>query len=74
VTPNSPVELLFGATYNGVPGEIPSAGSGFTLETTSTVAEVFAEDMNQYITGAVAAGWQYTNTTPSSSALIVTFR
>jgi len=74
VTPNSPVELLFGATYNGSTSEIPSAGSGFMFETSSTVTHVFAEDMDQYITGPVAAAWQYTNTTPSSSVLIVTFR
>jgi prepilin-type N-terminal cleavage/methylation domain-containing protein len=73
VTPNYPIELLFGATYNASSTETPTPGSGFTLETASAVTHVFAEDMDQYITGAVAAGWQYLSTTPDSSALIVTF-
>ncbi len=72
--PTSSVELVFGATYNGSTGEIPSAGSGFTIETSSTVSHVFAEDATQYITGSIAATWQYSGTTPSSSALVVTFR
>jgi hypothetical protein len=70
----SSAELLFAATYNGSTAEIPAAGSGFTTETSSTVTHIFAEDSGQYITGPVSASWQYTNTTPSSSALIATFR
>lgn len=76
VTPSSQVELLFGATYNGSTStvETPAPESGFTLETSSSVANVFVEDATQYITGAVAATWQYTNTTPSSSVVITTFK
>lgn len=70
----STVELLFGVTYNGSTSEIPSAGSGYTLETSSTVSHVFVEDSTQYITGPIAATWQYSGTTPSSSALIATFK
>ncbi len=71
--PTSSVELVFGVTYNALTGEIPSAGSGFTAETSSTVSHVFVEDSTQYITGPVAASWQYSGT-PDSSALVVTFR
>ena len=71
--PTSSVELVFGATYNGNTAEIPSAGSGFTLEASSTVSHAFVEDSTQYITGPVAATWQYTGS-PSSSAVVVTFK
>jgi hypothetical protein len=77
VTPTSSVELLFGATYNVTTTEIPSAASSFTLESTSTSAlllNVSVEDSTQYITGPVSADWQYTISTPSSSALIATFK
>lgn len=72
----SAVEMLFGVTYNGNTSEVPSAGTGFTLESSSTasVGNVFIEDSTQYITGPVAATWQYSATTPSSTALIVTFQ
>ena len=72
----SAVELLFGVTYNGNTSEIPSAGTGFTLESSSTasVGNVYVEDSTQYVTGPVAATWQYSATTPSSTALIVTFK
>ncbi len=73
VTPSSPVELLFGASYDGSTNDVPSAATGYTLETSSTVTHVFVEDMDQYITGAVAATWQYPESV-SSSELIVTFR
>jgi type II secretory pathway pseudopilin PulG len=69
----SAVELLFGATYNGA-ALVPSSGAGFTLETSSTVSYAFVEDSTQYVTGPVAASWQYSGSTPSSSALIVTFK
>lgn len=69
----SAIELVFGATFNGNTAEIPTAGAGFTLETSSTVTHVFAEDSTQYITGPVAATWQYTGS-PSSSAVVVTFK
>ena len=72
--PTSTVELLFGVGYNGLTAEVPAAGQGYTLETTSSLTHAFVEDMNQYVTGPVAASWIYTNTTPDSSALIVTFR
>jgi hypothetical protein len=71
--PTSSVELILGAGYNGTTAEIPSAGSGFTLETSSTVSHTFAEDSTQYITGPVAATWQYMGS-PSSSVLVATFK
>lgn len=71
--PTSSIELLFGATYNGATTSTPSAGTGFTLETYSTVAYVYAEDMDQDVTGQVAATWQYPAVT-SSSVLIATFK
>jgi type II secretory pathway pseudopilin PulG len=70
----SSVELLFGVTYNGNTVEIPAAGIGFILESSSTVSDIFTEDAVQYVTTPVAAPWQYSATTPSSSALIVTFK
>lgn len=70
----SAVELLFGVNYDGNTAEIPIAGSGFVLETTSSVTHVFVEDTTQYVTDPVAAAWQYSGTAPSSSALIVTFK
>jgi hypothetical protein len=72
--PTSSVELIFGATYNGNTAEIPMSGSGFTLESSSTIAHVFTEDAIQYITGPVSADWQYFGTTPSSSVVVATFR
>ena len=72
--PTSTIELLYGATYNATTVETPAAGGGFTSELTSSVSTVFTEDSVQYITGSAAATWQYTNTTPSSTALIVTFK
>ena len=72
VSPTSTAELLFGAGYNASE-TLPLAGSGFALEMSSTVSNVFTEDMVHYVTGAVDASWQYPSVT-SSSALIVTFR
>jgi type II secretory pathway pseudopilin PulG len=76
VYPTSTAELLLGIDYNANTNEVPSAGSGFTLETSSTVnntTQVFVEDQNQFISGAVAAPWKYTGT-PNSTAMIVTFK
>jgi len=70
----SAVELIFGADQNPNSAEAPSPGTGFTLEASSTVAQhLFIEDMVQYVTGPVAAAWQYTGS-PSSTAAVVTFR
>ena len=70
----STVELLLGATYNGSTSEIPSPGSGYTLETSSTLTHVFVEDTTQYVTGPVGASWQYAGAPPDSSAIIAAFK
>ena len=74
-SPTSTVELLFGVSYSGVSitTAVPSAGTGFTLQTSSTVSNTTIEDANQYITGAVAGTWTYSQVT-SSSAFIATFK
>ena len=69
----SAVELVFGAIYDASTTEVPAAGLGFTAENSSTISSVFTEDQDIYITDPVAATWQYSVTTPSSSALVVTF-
>ena len=70
----SAAEIVIGATENENTAEIPAAGTGFTMETSSTVTSVFVEDEPMFITVPVAATWQYSATTPSSSALVVTFK
>jgi|ERR1039458_8926659 DNA-directed RNA polymerase specialized sigma24 family protein len=72
--PTSSVELVFGALYSNPFTETPVAGSGFTLEATSSVSQSVIEDENIYITGPVSANWTYSQTTPSSSATVVTFK
>jgi hypothetical protein len=72
--PTSSVELVLGVLYSNPSTEIPSAGSGFVRETTSTVSATYVEDMNLFITGPVVANWSYALTTPSSSAVVVTFK
>jgi competence protein ComGC len=75
VNPTSSVELLFGINDEANTTGVPSAGSGYTLETSSTAnntTQVFVEDMDQYITGSVSAGWTYAGT-PSSTDMILTF-
>jgi prepilin-type N-terminal cleavage/methylation domain-containing protein len=72
--PTSSVELVFGALYSSPFTETPMAGSGFTLEATSSVSQSVMEDENVYVTGPVSAGWTYSETTPSSSATMVTFK
>lgn len=71
---NAAPELVMGVLYSNPSTEIPTPGSGFTLETTSTVSATYVESMVQYLTGAVSAGWTYKQTAPSSSALMVTFK
>ena len=77
VNPTSTVELLLGINSIANPTTtIVSAGTGFTLKTSSTMSnntQVFMEDQNQYITGSVAATWS-TNIAASSTAMIVTFK
>lgn len=70
--PTSTVELVLGVTHDDNTTDIPSAGPGFTLEASSTY-ETFVEDDIQYITGPVAATWQYA-TTPTSSSAVATFK
>lgn len=67
-------ELVLGILYSNPSTEIPTAGSGFTLLTTSTVSGTYVEEMNQFLVGPVRANWTYTQTTPSSSAAMVTFK
>ena len=73
--PTSTNELLIGINYNANTNEVPSAGTGYVLETSSTAnntTQIFMEDQNQFISGPVSAGWKYTGT-PSSTSLIATF-
>lgn len=72
--PTSSVELLFGVMYSNPSTEVPAAGNGFTLETTSSVSATYAEDTNFFITGPVSAGFLYSQTPPSSSVTLVTFK
>jgi type II secretory pathway component PulJ len=76
VSPTSSVELLLGVDSVGYPtNALPSAGSGYTLETSSTAGnstQIFAEDQDQYITGLAAAPWNL-SLLASSTALIATF-
>jgi hypothetical protein len=69
----SAVELAVGVLYSNPSTEVPAAGTGFTTETTSSVSATYVEDQNLYVTGPVAAKWTYSQTTPSSSAVVVTF-
>ncbi|HEX4103911.1 MAG TPA: LamG-like jellyroll fold domain-containing protein [Candidatus Paceibacterota bacterium] len=75
-SPTSTEELLFGVGYfNPASGSI-LPGSGFTLETSSTVSNTYVEDQNAYVTGPEAATWSYSGSSPpttSSSAAIITF-
>ncbi len=77
VSPGSNVELLLGIDSVGYPSNaVPSAGSGYTLETSSTVGnstQVFVEDEDQFITGAVTAPWNL-SLLASSTAMIATFK
>jgi len=79
VHPTSSIELLFGVTANPSTIEVPSPGPGFTLEAETgqlhPPINIYVEDKTQYVTGPVSAGWQYSQTTPSSSlSLILTFK
>jgi hypothetical protein len=69
----SATELVLGVIHNANTAEIPSAGVGFTLETTSTISNAYVEDMDQFITEPVAANWQFGGA-PSSSVLVATFK
>lgn len=75
-SPTSSVELLFVAMYSNPSTEIPAAGSGFALETTSTLSTnaLYVEDAGQYITGPVSGGFSYSATAPSSSVTLITFK
>jgi type II secretory pathway pseudopilin PulG len=76
VNPTSTAELLLGIDYNANTTEVPSPGGGYTLETSSTAnntSQVFVEDQDEYISGSVSAGWNYTGT-PDTTAMIVTFK
>ena len=77
VSPTSSVELLFGVNENNGPTTAAaSAGTGFTLEASSTsgyTTQLFAEDENQYITGLVSAPWSFPAPV-SSTAMIATFK
>ncbi len=70
----SSVELAFGALYlSPLPPSAPAAGSGFTIESSSSVSNVFIEDKDLYVTGSVCATWTTTQTA-SSSAIVATFK
>lgn len=70
----SGVELLLGTLYSNPSTQVPAPGSGFTLETSSTVSATYVEDENTYVTGPVSANWSYSSLTPSSSVVLVTFK
>ncbi len=73
-SPTSTVELLFGVMYSNPSTEVPAAGNGYTLETTSSVSATYVEDQVMYITGPVSANFTYSASTPSSSVTLVTFK
>ncbi len=65
-------ELALGVMYSNPATEIPAAGTGFTMETTSSVSGTYVEDRALYVTGPVRATFGYTQTAPSSSVAVVT--
>lgn len=71
--PTSSTELIFGVIYSNPFPAPPSAGSGFTVETTSTYSATSVEDEDLYVTGGVSANWSYAQAV-SSTATVVTFR
>lgn len=73
-SPSSGAELLFSVMYSNPATEIPAAGTGFTLETTSSVSATYVEDRNIYVTGPVSADWTYSVTAPDSSVVLATFK
>lgn len=73
-SPTSSVELLFGVMYSNPSTEVPVAGTGYMLETTSSVSATYVEDQTTYVTGQASAGFSYSGTTPSSSVTLVTFK
>ncbi len=77
VSPTSTVELLLGVNYNANTAVVPSPGAGYILETSSTpsyTTQLFVEDQAKYISGPVIADWNYSSGSPSSTALIATFK
>lgn len=73
VYPTSTVELAFGVTaVSAVPASGIAAGQGYTMESSSSVSNVFIEDQNVYVTGPVSATWSSSQAADSFSA-VVTF-
>lgn len=71
--PTSTSELLFGVSSNAETGEVPSPSNGFTFEASDSINTFNVEDMNQFVTGPVAATWIYTSAIDTSD-MIVTFK
>ncbi len=71
-SPNSAVELLIGVSYVNPSVGTMVPGSGFTVETSSTVSGTYVEDKNVYVASPVSADWT-DSSAASSSAMIVTF-
>jgi hypothetical protein len=76
ITPTTAgVGLVMGLLYSNPSGvEIPNAGSGFAVITTSSLSATYVEDMNAYVTSPLSATWQYPTQSPSSSAAIILFK
>lgn len=71
--PTSTAELALGVVYSNPFTTAPAAGSGYTVETTSTYAATSVEDGDIFVTGGVSAGWTYAQAV-SSTATVVTFK
>jgi hypothetical protein len=71
------VELLLSALFcNPSTGPVVP-GTGFTIETSSSVSSVLVEDQDMYVTGQVAGTWTYNGSSPSvtsSSVVLATFK
>jgi competence protein ComGC len=55
------------------PTNAVTAGSGFTIESSSSVSDAFMEDQNLFITGPVAGTWT-TSPAATSTVIVVTFK
>ncbi len=68
------VALVLGVMYSNPSSETPAAGSGFSLETTSTISATYVEDMALYATSPTVASFSYSQTPPNSSVAVVLYK
>lgn len=72
--PASGAELVLGALFlSATPPTPPAAGSGFTIESSSSINNTFIEDQDLYVTGPVAATWTI-SPAATSAAIVATFK